>query len=496
MASNGKKEKIIECSICINPTKEKNCFRCFSCKEEYCLKCFKTYLLGTTQEPHCLHCRNVIDYNMFIDKFDKTWRLGSYKEHREKILWDVEQSLIPTTVGYIDTKKRYEESLKKRNDVYYQYVQASKYASMGSAKLGNVVFLQYQKERNEKQKIYHDLSHETTRLLQELNDFRDKKKSVRFKWSQPCPNKDCKGFLNDKYDCPICEKKFCKDCLEEKNPKEEHKCNEELVETVKMIRKESKPCPTCGEFISKISGCDQMFCTGCGTAFSWITGQKEVGVIHNPHAHQFFRNNPQAYEDYMAQRNGVQQPVAGGGAGACRPIVPHYFDRKKVMKQVLGEQNIYTMTDEDWVRNQMVSERLDQIDAIHRNSAEFHAYYRNRAYATIYEGHQENLDIREKFIQGEIDEKKFKMVLHMRNKKNQFRKLIHQLFDSTFMIVGGLLWNITETKNVDEFIKIYDMLMDIRNSTNEVVKDLSEKHNYKDKKFEIPTSWVIPKYWT
>jgi hypothetical protein len=88
------------------------------------------------------------------------------------------------------------------------------------------------------------------------------------------------------------------------------------------------------------------------------------------------------------------------------------------------------------------------------------------------------------------------MVLHMRNKKNQFRKLIHQLFDSTFMIVGGLLWNITETKNVDEFIKIYDMLMDIRNSTNEVVKDLSEKHNYKDKKFEIPTSWVIPKYWT
>ena len=47
---------------------------------------------------------------------------------------------------------------------------------------------------------------------------------------------------------------------------------------------------------------------------------------------------------------------------------------------------------------------------------------------------------------------------------------------------------------IAEFIKIYDMLMDIRNSTNEVIKDLSEKHNYKEK-IEIQDGWRIPYYW-
>jgi hypothetical protein len=61
--------------------------------------------------------------------------------------------------------------------------------------------------------------------------------------------------------------------------------------TIKMIQKESKPCPNCNEFISKISGCDQMFCVHCGTAFSWKTGQVERGTIHNPHAHQYFQKN-------------------------------------------------------------------------------------------------------------------------------------------------------------------------------------------------------------
>ena len=123
MLSVNKKEKeiLVECNICITSTKGKNCFRCFSCKEEYCIKCLKTYLLGTTQDPHCLHCRSAIDYNTFIEKFDKTWRLGVYKEHREKILWEREQSLFPATVGYIDLKKRYTEATTKRQHYYTLY---------------------------------------------------------------------------------------------------------------------------------------------------------------------------------------------------------------------------------------------------------------------------------------------------------------------------------------------------------------------------------------
>ena len=40
-----------------------------------------------------------------------------------------------------------------------------------------------------------------------------------------------------------------------------------------------------------MSGCDQMWCPKCQTAFSWRTGKIETGVIHNPHYFQWARQN-------------------------------------------------------------------------------------------------------------------------------------------------------------------------------------------------------------
>jgi ribosomal protein S27AE len=70
---------------------------------------------------------------------------------------------------------------------------------------------------------------------------------------------------------------------------ETHVCDEELVKTAELIRKTSKPCPTCGERIIKATGCDQMWCVKCHTAFSWRTGQIDRGTIHNPHFNQYQR---------------------------------------------------------------------------------------------------------------------------------------------------------------------------------------------------------------
>ena len=47
---------------------------------------------------------------------------------------------------------------------------------------------------------------------------------------------------------------------------------------------QAKPCPRCTALISKVSGCDQMFCTQCHTTYSWITGQVTKGPVHNPYA--------------------------------------------------------------------------------------------------------------------------------------------------------------------------------------------------------------------
>jgi hypothetical protein len=43
--------------------------------------------------------------------------------------------------------------------------------------------------------------------------------------------------------------------------------------------------------IEKVSGCNQMFCVQCHTAFDWATGEIETGVIHNPHYFDMMKRN-------------------------------------------------------------------------------------------------------------------------------------------------------------------------------------------------------------
>jgi hypothetical protein len=96
-----------------------------------------------------------------------------------------------------------------------------------------------------------------------------------------CPKDKCNGFLNDQWVCSVCNVRVCRKCREPRE--EEHTCDPEIKESVKLIKKCTKPCPECGTPIHKIAGCDQMWCVQCNTAFSWSKGTKINGGVHNPH---------------------------------------------------------------------------------------------------------------------------------------------------------------------------------------------------------------------
>jgi len=81
---------------------------------------------------------------------------------------------------------------------------------------------------------------------------------IKVKLVRKCPSTNCKGFLNSKWHCDLCTKNICKDCNEEKT--EGHECDPETVETVKLIRSDTKGCPTCGTLIYRAAGCPQMWC--------------------------------------------------------------------------------------------------------------------------------------------------------------------------------------------------------------------------------------------
>jgi hypothetical protein len=95
-------------------------------------------------------------------------------------------------------------------------------------------------------------------------------KTPSYTYVQGCPSKDCRGLIEkETFKCSLCDIRICKKCRVEKTSKSEgkeeegkpssshvkHVCKKEDLESVKLIRSDSKPCPKCATAIFKISGC-------------------------------------------------------------------------------------------------------------------------------------------------------------------------------------------------------------------------------------------------
>lgn len=96
------------------------------------------------------------------------------------------------------------------------------------------------------------------------------------------------GFITTKFKCSHCKKQFCNKCLIEIN--DGHECKKSDVDNLEFILSNTKPCPNCYTRISKISGCNQMFCTFCHKGFDWQTGKLIKQNFHNPHRMEWLHN--------------------------------------------------------------------------------------------------------------------------------------------------------------------------------------------------------------
>lgn len=260
-----------ECFVCCEKfdLKNKSKITCPnpSCLYECCKACVRNYLVNTVNDVHCMKCKQAWDQTFVILNLNRSWHQSHYTTHRNELLFQSEHSKFPETMPFV-------EQYKKIIDI--------------------------EKEKNIKKKKIQELQNEIYELHRE-NNVLDRKIRIiktgkeeveRQKFIMPCQKEDCKGFLSSGYKCGLCDEFCCAQCLEMIGPDKnvEHKCNEANIETAKFIKKTTKPCPTCGERIHKIDGCDQMWCTTCHTAFSWKTGEVQNGTIHNPHYFHYMRD--------------------------------------------------------------------------------------------------------------------------------------------------------------------------------------------------------------
>ena len=259
---------------------------CNSCHKEVCSRCVEKYMMTTTDDPHCMHCRSGWN-RAFLSTFLSVAFLNkTFFQYRQTVLLNREKSFLP------QYQVAAERELKVRGFDREDAVLKERYDAL---------------ERKRNEELY-AISVERTLIWRKIHNVRAGReetddrgtttsRAVATKFIRRCTATGCNGFLSSAWKCGICQLWACPECFEIKGADREtaHTCTADALATAALIRKDTKPCPSCGEMISKIDGCDQMFCTSCHKPFSWNTGQSITsGAIHNPHYFQWLAKGGQA----------------------------------------------------------------------------------------------------------------------------------------------------------------------------------------------------------
>lgn len=269
---NIKTNKVLEeCGICceeITNKGKKVLIECPACEFKCCRVCIERWLLSEL-EPSCMKCKSKWTKVKCQELLGKGFMNSKHRNHVKNILFDIEKARFPETMPQV-------EIVVKKN----------KYVEMNDHSRADLFELQQQIKKIEKtirdREYFIAYGHERG----ETHD----NSTERKKFMKACPKNDCEGFLSSAWKCAVCECHVCKDCEVIVDDKNTHTCDPNILASAKLLKKETKPCPSCASSIYKISGCDQMWCTQCHIAFSWNTGKKVRGHVHNPHYYEWIKN--------------------------------------------------------------------------------------------------------------------------------------------------------------------------------------------------------------
>jgi len=392
---------------------------CPFCDLQSCRACSQRYLLSIADDPHCMGCKNMWNRE-FVDSFcTKYFRNTELRRHRENILFEREKTLMPGTQPEVERIL----SMRKLQVVIGQ--QRSKLIELHQT---HKIYLPITIDRPIPQDIL-DLREQMEETYRELERLRrggdlvvgqEPKKFIR-----KCPTEECKGFMNEDWFCGMCDKYFCEKCNEKIT--EDHKCDPEAVKTMELINKDTKPCPKCGTMIHKLSGCPQMWCPECHTAFDWRTGHVETGRIHNPHYMEFKRGR-------ISGREHADIPCGG---------IPTFRELREINAS------------DDIMRFATILYHLDR-DLIYR-------------YGDLYDN--DNQYLRVVYMLNELEETQFKKELQRRDKQRERFRDINNIFRMLIDTGGDLLRQyVIDPEKCDEIIDVAIKLIQYGNGVLKVIR--------------------------
>ena len=208
----------------------------------------------------------------------------------------------------------------------------------------------------------------------------------------------------------MCESKICNKCNELKL--DDHECIPGNIASMELINKDTKPCPNCATMIFKISGCDQMYCTECHTAFSWNRGTIEAGVVHNPH-----------YYEYMRTHGGLARAPGDIPCGG----LPDYYNVNSILRKLKLSATV----------NSNISNLHRVVSHIQRVEIREVQVYDESS----------NRNMRVSFLLNKLSETDFKKILYQKEKKNQKSREFNSIYQMFTEVCSDIFRQMLITPN-------------------------------------------------
>jgi len=356
--NNSKNISRVDCAICTEEVSSSRMVKCPFCDFDACASCVEKFLLGIDDDrPRCMDndCKKVWSFEFLASQFPPSFHNKKYRERRADIRLQREKSLMPGTQHLVILEKQDIKRQAQVSDVMDEIDM-----------LRSLININYEKIKD----------------INETYNYIAKEKNNDKTFTRSCPVDECRGFLSTALKCGTCDTYACKHCHlpKARQNDDDHKCDPDLVATVSLLATDTKQCPSCSTPIFKIQGCDQMYCTQCHTAFSWLHGTIEKGVIHNPHFYEFQRQ----------QNNGHAPRVRGDVRCGGLP------DLYEVLYAVDG---VIDITD----AHRLVS-HIDRVEI---------PRYPNNV------GDVDNSNLRVEYLMNRIDEKQLRSKLKQQMKKQE-----------------------------------------------------------------------------
>lgn len=431
-----------ECGVCClkytDKLREK--IACPACDFGSCLKCVQKYLLDGTDgyDPKCMQCG--VPWNQeYVDQvLPKTFRFGPLKQKRQETLFDKERALLPATMTLVDR----ELQIRKQQELVKALAKEKAECDLRSRRL--------QIELRQIGGLIEDMRNNRATTTE----------TERRQFIRACPAPDCRGYLSTQWKCELCQIRVCNECHEVKDQDVEHVCNPDNLASARATMRETKPCPSCGTRIFKIDGCDQMFCTmeGCHTAFSWRSGRKETGRIHNPHYYEWLRRTQGA----------VPREPGDVPGGDCRQIPDYHAVRR--------HYRLYATLNNIW----------PDIDKFHRLLLHIQA---TEMPPTVPDGDR-YADLRIRYLLKEIDEAGFKKELFRRHKNTEKQEAIRQLIQMFVDVSRDILHTFMQSTSVQTFDDLDQQSQTLRAYYNGQMEDIARRFNASFYRM-IDHNWMI-----